>query len=369
MGTADILATRRHSPVKRVKMGEVITDITQVTPEWLTETLRSAGVLARGRVTSVETDISRPFGSVISHIKLRYSDDMAAPSRLFLKFADQESHAWFPERGRREVEFFRAIPVADFARLPLPRYYAVAHSVDGFHLLLDDLSETHVIVPHPLPPHQAQCEQVIEALARLHAYWWDGEDRLNVMQSGGDISLSGGAEHLLPAFMEFLGDRLWAERRTIFEKVVANSDMLTMRLTTGKHRTLIHGDAHAWNFLYPRDFLGRACLIDWEAWSVDVGVYDLAYFITLFWFPAHRARSEHRLVERYHQRLCEYGVVAYSWEDCWRDYRHSIIRLLFMPVFWWHENRESDFWPELWWPRLERILCAFEDLHCEELLS
>src|SRR5262249_39059147 len=114
-----------------------------------------------------------------------------------------------------------------------------------------------------------------------------------------------------------------------------------------------------------------AVLVDWETWDADVGVFDLAYLITLFWFPAHRARMEKELVQSYHFFLQATGgkVQHYSFEDCWNDYRHSIIRLLLRPVWWWRERRDDQFWAEVWWPRLERVICAYEDLHCEELLT
>ncbi|MBZ0280132.1 MAG: phosphotransferase [Anaerolineae bacterium] len=351
-------------------MSTVITDTTQVTPEWLTETLRRANVLPQGQVVSVDQHTSRPFGSVVSRLKLSYSDDAPsdAPPRLFLKLAEAENHQQHPERGRRESEFYGIVPVADFARLPLPRCYSAAHSTAGFHLLLDDLSETYVTIPHPLPPNQRQSEQAVDALAMLHAYWWDSPKLGQELGTPPEEkSIFFGVEQHYPAFADFLGDALWAERRGIFERVLANKSKLTMRLASRSALTLVHGDAHAWNFLYPAE--GTACLVDWEAYDVDVGISDLAYLMTLFWFPAHRARDEMRLVRRYHEQLIANGVKRYDWAVCWDDYRYSVIRLLFMPIVWWHEKQDSDFWAELWWPRLERVLCAFEDLGCEALLS
>jgi thiamine kinase-like enzyme len=353
-------------------MANVITRVEKVTPDWLTATLKDAGVLERGRVVWVETDSAQPFGSIVSHVELAYSDEAAAdaPYRLFLKLANPYLHQQWPERGKREVEFYGAIPAGDYGRLPLPRCYAAAFSVeDGFHVLLDDLAETHFSIVHPLPPSAEQCEQVVDTLARLHAYWWNKPQLgVNLGRPADQKTIFNGDEKMYPAFLEYMGDALWDERRRIFDRVLKAAPKLQERLTKG-NLTLIHGDAHAWNFLYPLDPGGEAVLVDWEAWDADVGVFDLAYMITLFWFPAHRARMEKPLVQRYHKRLTEYGVTGYSWDDCWYDYRHSVIRLLFRPIDWWDSHRDEDFWPELWWPRLERVICAFEDLHCEELLA
>jgi hypothetical protein len=352
-------------------MNAVITDIAQVTPEWLTETLYRTGVLPCGRVVSVLKDASRPFGSVVSNLSLTYSDTspLHVPRHLFLKIANPELHQKYPGHGNREIEFYGAIPAGDYANLSLPRCYAAEASDAGFHLLLDDLTDSHVILPHPFPPSRVQCEQVVDGLARLHAYWWNHE-RLGVSmgRSADQKTVFNGDENFYPAFADFLGEALWDERRAIFERVMQAEPRLHERLQKGK-LTLIHGDAHAWNFLYPHDPGAPAILIDWEAWDADVGVFDLAYLITLFWFPAHRARMEKTLVQRYHGRLLEYGVNNYTWGDCWNDYRHSVIRLLFRPVWWQHARPDDLHWGEIWWPRLERVLCAYDDLHCEELLA
>ena len=191
---------------------------------------------------------------------------------------------------------------------------------------------------------------------------------MNIGRAADQKTVFNGDEDYYPAFADFLGEALWDERRAIFERVLKAAPRLHQRLGQGD-LTLIHGDAHAWNFLYPRDPNAPAVLIDWEAWDADVGVFDLAYLITLFWFPAHRARMEKTLVERYHEKLVANGVVGYSWDDCWNDYRHSVIRMLFRPVWWQHARPDDLHWGEIWWPRLERVICAYEDLHCEELLS
>lgn len=49
-----------------------------------------------------------------------------------------------------------------------------ATDMTAWHLLLEDLSDTHFIATEwPLPPTLAQCEIIVQALARFHALWWD----------------------------------------------------------------------------------------------------------------------------------------------------------------------------------------------------
>src|SRR5262249_9217613 len=111
----------------------VITSMDQITSDWLTETLRQAGALERGGVSSFEADTSRTFGSLVSRLSLTYTHDASpdAPRRLFLKVSDPEVHHKWPGRGKREIEFYRAIPADDYAQLPLPRCYDAAASDEG----------------------------------------------------------------------------------------------------------------------------------------------------------------------------------------------------------------------------------------------
>ena len=96
-----------------------------------------------------------------------------------------------------------------------------------------------------------------------------------------------------------------------------------------------------------------------------VGPRDLAYMMTLFWYPEHRARMEETLLRRYHRGLLAGGVGDYTWDECWDDYRWSAIRNIFIPILQW--TRGQPGW--LWWSQLEKSLAAFEDLRCVELVG
>ncbi len=138
------------------------------------------------------------------------------------------------------------------------------------------------------------------------------------------------------------------------------------RMANGKGLTIIHGDAHAWNFLYPRDpETHRVRILDWALWQVGRATNDLAYLIAMHDFPDYRARMERPLVRHYYDRLVGLGVEGYSWDDCWLDYRLSAIHNLFFPVYHWVVKGD----PALWWPNLERAMLAYHDCAAEDLLD
>ena len=357
-------------------MHKLITDVNQVTPTWLTEVLRENGYLPQGQVVDVQPKPGPKAVSLIIPLQVRYSEDApnSAPSRLILKI----SKPFWKSESPKEIEFYQSI-ANSVTDLPIIRCYQAVYSPDlgQFHLLLEDLSETHF--PHPpsqLPPLKAYSEQIVDALARLHAFWWD-DARVGkpigklpaeaTAQSDVATELAHWAEKMLPDFVDFLGDRLSEERRKIFESaLVSLPRQLSTRLATGKGLTLIHGDIHIGNFLYPHNpNRDTVRILDWKSWSIDIGADDLAHMMAIFWFPERRSRLEQELLRRYYSHVVEYGVIEYDWPECWYDYRLSVIRYLFYPMWQWSKGASAD----IWWNHLERVMLAFQDLRCTELLD
>jgi thiamine kinase-like enzyme len=168
----------------------------------------------------------------------------------------------------------------------------------------------------------------------------------------------------LPAFFDAFGDALTAEARHTYERVFSSSLQPWMHLTEPRALTIIHGDAHTWNFLFPRSNEGAAFLIDWQLRHVDIGARDLAFFIALHWYPTRRRELERLLLNYYHDGLLKRGVQNYSFEQLWLDYRRCVVRNLTIPIIFWSRGMK----PEGWWHRLECALAAYRDLACDELL-
>jgi hypothetical protein len=344
-------------------MQDVINDIDQVEPAWLTRVLQERGVLAHGQVAAVRTQAIRANTSTAARLEIDYSDaaSPSAPRQLFVKLS-----------GRKiEVEFYNQIAPA-MPESPAPRCYDAVFSAQTgrSHLLFEDLSATHATPQDELPPPLAHTERLVDALAAFHAHWWQ-HPRLQSDIAGiaEDVPayVVSVARNSFPGFADVLGDRLSTERRRLYERILAAwpSPAYTARLAAGQAVTLVHGDTHNWNFLAPRDpAVDRVRIIDWAVWHIGVGPFDLAYMIALFWFPERRARMEQDLLQRYHARLLEQGVAGYDWEQCRLDYRTAMIYHLLWPIFW-HRYLPAS----IWWYTLEKGMLVFEDLGCEELLG
>ncbi len=334
-------------------MGEVITQVDQVTSAWLTTVLRKADLITSAEVQTIEVGEQKFARSTIYPLAITYSEPVSAPQQFILKLSNPE-HISF-----EEVEFYQNAEAYTF---PIVRCFSVERDANHFHLLLEDLSETHVASPpSQFPMSFSQAELVIDALAQLHAYWWDHAD-LEPSAHNNNFLHSDIAR--IDDFVEFLGDRLSPSRRAIYREVGEKFPAIYAARMNQNNLTRIHGDPHIGNFLYPKDpHRNIVRILDWKSWSTEVGPNDIAHMLGVFWFPERRQRFEQQLVQYYHASLKRYGVTDYSYEACWHDYRLAVIRHLFMPAWQWSHHGMVD----VWWNHLERIMSAYVDLNCVEL--
>ena len=355
-------------------MGNVLTDIEDVTSVWLTEVLRRNGCLYQGHVTNV-----RKWGmkltpvSQVVHLDVDYSNGAsgAVPPKLFLKMTKPDLQEELAGIGEGEVKFYNKV-ASKISPRSLVRCYEAAYDDQEkrFHLLMEDLSATHFSTSWPLPPSEDHCLRVIECLAEVHASWWNNTRTIEEIGPGSFSEYIQRCfqrmRQVLPDFLDFLGDRISTDRRKLYEQILNAAPKLTERILACKGQTLVHNDAHVWNFLFPLDLAQDTVrIIDWQAWFAGLGTIDLAYMIGLHWYPERRARLEKDLLKLYHNYLLKAGVANYDWRDCWYEYRLAVATNVFIPVIQWRYKIDS----KIWWGHLERGMLAFEDLDCVELLE
>lgn len=333
----------------------------------LSSWLRRSGSLRNGGITEVHLDLEHKTPiSTLHFLTATYTSDAPAdlPRRLVVKSPLVQVSGDGPE-----VQFYRDV-APGLARPPLVRCLAAIENSDDTPetIVLEDLRATHNNPQWPVQPTKNQSEIAIDALAHVHAQYWEAPalgntiGKPNTEESLG--SMVQGVTANLPAFFDEFGDSLTANTRKLYERVFSSSLKPWMRLTEQRGLTIIHGDAHSWNFLFPRSGSGPAYLIDWQLWHIDVGARDLAFLLALHWYPSRRRELETSLIRRYHEALRAHGVAGYSLDDLWLDYRRCVVRNLTIPIIFWSVGRK----PEAWWHRLECALAAYDDLDCDELL-
>ena len=292
-----------------------------------------------------------------------------APRTLVLKTGhpDRKDKNWYA--GRQEVAFYTRVAPATPLRLVMRCFDAHWDAAtNGWHLLLEDLAETHkAVTVWPVPPTVAECETIIDTWARFHAAWWDDPrlgDSIGTWASRADLDAAmqefGGT---YARFAEVLGDRLSQTRRDIYARFIDATHQLA-RLETRRNLTIGHGDAHVWNCFMPRNGGSDVRLFDWDSWRIRVPTFDLAYMMAMHWYPDRRP-LERALLDRYHATLVAHGVRGYERRDLDDDYRWAILQLLMRPV----GQEAIGIPPLIWWNNLERLFLSLEDFDCGELLT
>jgi hypothetical protein len=354
----------------------VIANLEQATPGWLTVALSASGALSAGSVIEIEIDAGKGIWSKNARLRPRYSADASGdcPPSLFLKMVsidagDDESF------GDSEVAYYTRDYV-DVLDAPLVRCHQAVYSTakDGYHLLLDDVSGTHVEATGR-PPTMEYALALADALAAMHARWW-GADRLAAagqpihepahIERFVDISVAAVTQVLDHYRIELAVH--WPD--LIRSLIARHPTAMIERTRRSNGFTLIHGDPGCTNILVPRQGFRPIYLIDRQPfdWSLTtwLGVYDLVYAAVLDWPVADRRRLELPLLHRYHDQLLAHGVSGYSWEQLWSDYRLMIPMGVYIAVEYSRGglNRTSE---HVWLPYLRRTLTACEDQDCVAL--
>jgi Ecdysteroid kinase-like family len=344
-----------------------------IDPEHLTEAFRRAGVLGNAQVADVAVESSRAtILSQITRLHLAYDSDAPdAPRSVILKTGhpDRLEDDW--GGGRQEVAFYTQVASVAPGRFA-PRCLE-AHGDEEtktWHLVLEDLTDTHVVAASwPLPPAMERSATIVEALARFHAMWWD-DSRLgtSVGAWADPVATNRYLQNLAEKFAQFtdrLGDNLPRERCQLYERLLSAAPRLLERYHTRRNLTIVHGDLHVLNSFLPRDGGDDVRFLDWDSWRIGAASADLAYMMAIHWYPDRRARLERRLLDRYHATLASHGVDGYDRHALEDDYRLSVLWHITTPV----HQAAYNIPPVIWWNNLERVFLAVDDLGCRDLVS
>ncbi len=355
----------------------LITHPSEITLEWLTGVLTTSGALTRGAVASFELDGGSGNWSANARLRLRYTPDALGerPERLFLKMVPTELDGETFDDS--EVTYYTRDYVG-LAGAPLLRCYDAVYSAEQqrYHILLDDVSETHVEA-FQKEPTLAYGLALADGLAVMHARYW-GAGRLAAAHAPiHDAAFirrfvavaEPGIAHILPRFAPQLKPHWPQLIRTLFAR---HPQALIDRTADDNGFTLIHGDAGCYNILVPRHGDRPVYLIDRQPfnWSLTtwLGAYDLVYIMVLDWDPALCRRLEVPVLQRYHARLRELGVTGYSWQQLWDDYRLCAAMGVYIAVEYSRGGVNEDT-VRYWLPRLQRSLAACDDLDVLSLLK
>ena len=353
-------------------MDDVIRSIDDITPERLTRILNCA-LNADLAIDKINIRLSKelPY-STVARLELDIGPNRShAPRALFLKIIRNNVFDPALNAEHSEVEFYNRVA----KNMPSPPivhcYHAAASSeTQTSHLLLQDLSDSHFQPDDDTAPSFSQSVRAVEALARCHAGWWNdsrlGRDIGKLFTQADLDRFVIGTRTNVARFLEIAGNDINLEQRVALQLMVDNAELIWGRLTNRDGLTLIHGDCHWWNFLFPNDpIANEVYLIDWHLWHVDLGARDLAFLLALGGFADPRPDLETELLRSYQLEIVRNGVTDYTCEELYTDYRWSSVRNLNIPVIFWTQGKHLSTWKIA----LERAFGSFERLGCANLFA
>lgn len=327
----------------------------ELSPAWLTATMRAAGAIApTATVSGFEVGAIGGSGLGLSgetvRVRLRYAGDAAdGPASVVAKFPTTDP----ANRGlvealdvyRREIEFYRDIatdvpcrvpahlgsaydPVPSVAqakahvnrvidRLPARAHLALTREITKFMrptrrryaLLIEDVQGATV---HDLadPPPIERVHQQLQDLADLHAAFWGRTDLVDHLATR--LVLTDIPNTFVNVFRGrcmAMAEERWSEWMTPRVKEVLDGTAVHFAHDielVNRPRTLLHGDPRSDNVLYFDD--QPAVHLDWGQPAVGHPAYDVAYALTANVRVADHARHGAELVDTYLDRIGDAGI-------------------------------------------------------------
>lgn len=311
----------------------LITRSDEISIEWLSEVLGKP-------VTRFEVSAEASNWSVQVPVRVCYAG--GATQALRLKICSGRTF------GRSEADYY----TRDYANMPdapLVRCYdAQFDEALGYHLLLEDLSETHCN-RRDSPPTLEYGLAVAEALGRLHRFH----------------------AHSAPVPDDACWERYFGEVRPGIEPMesatgqafhanfMAHARKLRERWANPVGMTLLHGDLNPTNILTPKTAEAPVYFLDRQPfdWSLTygLGIYDLAYFLILWWSEETRSAHEQALLRCWHGAFSQ---PEYSWEQAQADWALSVEHCLHVPLEWCSKPETVDKMSWLWKMQLARVQAA-----------
>ena len=277
------------------------------------------------------------FGEIV-RITPSYRSGRSGPASVVGKFATPEpanlavAHAL--QLYSREVGFYR--DVAPTTNLRVPHcYFGDLDRHGNVTLLLEDMS-SYEMGDQVVGISVERAELVVDALAALHAEWWESSrlDELPWLLSFADDVYTAAVPGIFTAGLAPLerdwSERVGAEGIALAYRVDGCFEALMRRVGSTSPQTLLHADPRLDNLFFgPR---GEVAVIDWQLILRGRGASDLAYLIGSSMEPELQRVHWERLLRRWHDALGAAGVSGYPWSQAVVDYKEGLLSLLSGPM-------------------------------------
>lgn len=364
---------------RRLPAPDIPQRVEELSPDWLTAVLRQRGVIRESRVIAREPQrLGEGEGFVGQIVRLRLDYDRleaGAPDSVIAKLPiGLDRNRQLGEAlgaYEREVRFYGELadavpipkPVCYHASMDpnpaagreqeildfldrLPRWlvrilvpfgmWLAARSRRRYLLLLEDLAPARRLGDQVAGCTREEAESVLRHIAVVHARWWQHGDLGALGWVPPVYALSRYLDVLYrkhrPGFFAGFGASLPPRFVELADWLQEHGPALTRRIAEAPC-TLLHGDYRLDNiFLQGEGVATRVTAFDWQSVCRGPGALDAAYFVSGNLPEAVAAGCERQLVSAYHEALREHGVDDYDFEACLRDYRLSMLFVVYRVI-------------------------------------
>ena len=355
----------------------------ELTSEWLEAALKSSGSLpAAGGIASVER---RPIGvgvgmlGLIEVVTPTYTGDTGnAPKSVVVKYPTEVEGnlavATTFDVYEREVMFYKLLGSKAGLRLP-KLYFAESHSAASFIMVMEDLSG-YELGDQVTGCSIDQAKLSIIEMAKLHASFWEKVESddfrfvpYHFPSVHSDAMYQGalaGWDPMIAVFGDVISDELKASK----DKYLGTISKMQEWIVSHPH-TLVHGDWRMDNLMFgvlPEH--APIAILDWQGTLRSKGVQDLAYLLSHNMNVEDRRTHEKSLVALWHSELVKNGVLNYTAEQAWDEYRRGVLFLwLYATVIAGTLDPSNERGKAFMTAMVTRSSTAISDLECMSLLD
>jgi len=257
-------------------------------------------------------------------------------------------------------------------RLPTRAHLALTRDVTKFMrptkrryaLLLEDMGPSMTVHDLVDPPPRARLEQILDALAELHATFWGRHDLADHPVSRPLVStMPGTFVNVMRARNKPLAEQRWADWLTPADVAMfdtAGDRFVADLATVNTPMTFVHGDPRSDNILFDG---GDPILLDWAQPGFAHPGFDVGYVLGSSLRIA-ESSDIGALVARYGDRLSERGVdldPAVLAAGIGAAARSMIVQQLNSLTVLIGDYGEAGLPTDIWTPRLLAVAHAYQD--------
>ena len=222
----------------------------------------------------------------------------------------------------RELRFYEQLAERSLISVPEVFFSDYDNSSGNFILLMEDMA----------PAEQgdqlqgcslAQAELAMIEIAKLNGSSWQNKEIFGLEWMPGSLADFLNAETVKVLWELFLikhSARFSDEEKSMASEFATLFDNYAKRME--RQQCLVHCDFRIDNMLLASSKGGKPIsTVDWQTLTVGSATFDAAYFIGTSLPNELRRQHQKVLLQRYHSELIHYGATAYSFDDCWQDYR------------------------------------------------